>query len=98
VTNDGKREVGILLVHGIGRQRPGETLQRFGAPLPVWLQTWCQAAAPGATVRFQREADGIEMELERLVGLAGALGAVLLEVVLRLLGLVASPPLPSWQR
>jgi hypothetical protein len=36
--------VGILFVHGIGHQRKGETLLRFGEPLFDWLKRWLAEA------------------------------------------------------
>lgn len=36
--------VGILFVHGIGEQRQGETLVRFGEPLFEWLRAWINQA------------------------------------------------------
>jgi hypothetical protein len=35
---DGEHELGVLLVHGIGQQRRGETVVAFGEPLHEWLQ------------------------------------------------------------
>jgi hypothetical protein len=36
--------VGVLLVHGIGRQRPGDTLLGFGEPIFQWTQRWLEGA------------------------------------------------------
>jgi hypothetical protein len=33
-------ELGVLFVHGIGRQARGETLSACAAPLIEWLQGW----------------------------------------------------------
>jgi hypothetical protein len=35
-----RHELGILLVHGIGSQKQGETLRGFGLPLSRWLKRW----------------------------------------------------------
>lgn len=32
--------LGVLLVHGIGEQKQGETLNEFGAPIIKWLDQW----------------------------------------------------------
>lgn len=37
-----KAQIGILLVHGIGDQQPGETLINMGEPLVNWLSDWLQ--------------------------------------------------------
>jgi hypothetical protein len=33
-------QIGILLVHGIGDQKPGETVAAFGEPMIKWLVQW----------------------------------------------------------
>jgi hypothetical protein len=33
-------QIGILLVHGIGDQKPGETIAAFGEPMIDWLSQW----------------------------------------------------------
>jgi hypothetical protein len=33
-------EIGVLLVHGIGQQRRGETLVDIGEPMALWIQQW----------------------------------------------------------
>src|SRR5215510_1642550 len=38
--DSGKRRVGVLLVHGIGMQRPGDTLLTAGDALYSWCQRW----------------------------------------------------------
>jgi hypothetical protein len=37
--------VGVLFVHGIGEQKQGETLLRFGEPLFKWLREWIEQAS-----------------------------------------------------
>lgn len=37
-----RADVGVLLVHGIGNHREGETLRAFGQPLLDWLRDWLQ--------------------------------------------------------
>jgi hypothetical protein len=41
-------ELGVLLVHGIGEQKQGETLNEFAAPIVRWLSEWL---APDVQVR-----------------------------------------------
>src|ERR1051325_8558126 len=36
-----RHDLGVLLVHGIGAQRGGETLADFGRPILEWLEWWC---------------------------------------------------------
>lgn len=36
-----RHDLGVLLVHGIGVQRRGETLADFGEPIVEWLKQWC---------------------------------------------------------
>jgi hypothetical protein len=33
-------QIGILLVHGIGEQKPGQTLIAMGEPIIAWLEEW----------------------------------------------------------
>ncbi|HEX9671058.1 MAG TPA: hypothetical protein VGC93_16440, partial [Thermoanaerobaculia bacterium] len=40
-------QVGILFVHGIGQQTPGETLIAFGEPLVNWVRRWLERRNPG---------------------------------------------------
>ena len=40
-TSAPRYDLGVLLVHGIGVQRRGETLADFGGPILQWLQVWC---------------------------------------------------------
>lgn len=50
-SNDGRRaDLGLLLVHGIGRQRQGATLGRIANALLVWFR----ARSPGATAEVER--------------------------------------------
>lgn len=35
-------ELGILLVHGIGEQKQGETLNEFGTPILKWIDQWLE--------------------------------------------------------
>lgn len=35
-------ELGVLLVHGIGEQKQGETLNEFGAPILKWMDHWLE--------------------------------------------------------
>lgn len=35
-----QHEIGVLLVHGIGQQRRGETLVNYGEPMAQWIQQW----------------------------------------------------------
>ena len=35
-----KAEIGVLLVHGIGEQQPGETLLNVGEPIVAWIGQW----------------------------------------------------------
>src|SRR5438132_10010352 len=47
------RRVGVLFVHGIGRQPPRDTLKRFGDPLYTWIDRWVKAVgAPTETCGF----------------------------------------------
>jgi hypothetical protein len=43
-------DLGILLVHGIGQQRRGDTLVNFGEPLHEWLERWLTHDKPGKPV------------------------------------------------
>ncbi len=40
-TSAPRYDLGVLLVHGIGVQRRGETLADFGRPILEWLHLWC---------------------------------------------------------
>jgi hypothetical protein len=40
-TSAPRYDLGVLLVHGIGVQRRGETLAAFGGPILQWLREWC---------------------------------------------------------
>lgn len=37
-----QHDLGVLLVHGIGEQKQGETLNEFGAPIIKWLDQWLE--------------------------------------------------------
>src|SRR5258708_35242087 len=39
-----QHEIGILFVHGIGEQKPGETLVQFGEPMCRWIRRWVDEA------------------------------------------------------
>ncbi len=39
-SSQNKADLGILLVHGIGQSRTGETLKHFGEPLVQWIAEW----------------------------------------------------------
>lgn len=38
-------EIGVLLVHGIGQQRRGETLVDYGEPMVRWIQQWIDGSS-----------------------------------------------------
>ena len=40
-------QVGILFVHGIGQQTPGDTLIAFGEPLTGWVRRWVERLQSG---------------------------------------------------
>jgi hypothetical protein len=40
-------DLGVLLVHGIGEQRQGETLTKFAEPIVEWIRDWLQREATG---------------------------------------------------
>lgn len=40
-------EVGVLFVHGIGQQTPGDTLISFGEPLMGWVRRWVEGRRSG---------------------------------------------------
>jgi hypothetical protein len=42
---------GVIFVHGIGSQQPGETLLQWSAPLIEVLTAWKSWAAPGSAIR-----------------------------------------------
>ena len=43
-------DVGVLLVHGIGDHKEGETLTGFGEPLLDWIRAWLRKGAKDADV------------------------------------------------
>lgn len=45
-----RADLGVLLVHGIGAQKKGETLVAFGEPLVGWLERWLVARRSDARV------------------------------------------------
>jgi len=51
----GKDELGVLFVHGIGGQRQGDTLIRFGEPLYRWLEGWLSRGEPPRHENFSLE-------------------------------------------
>ena len=50
-----KDELGVLFVHGIGGQRQGDTLIRFGEPLYRWLAGWLGRGEPANHEDFALE-------------------------------------------
>jgi hypothetical protein len=46
-------ELGILLVHGIGNQRQGDTLVRWGDAIGGWLRDWGGDPRPPLTATFE---------------------------------------------
>jgi hypothetical protein len=58
---DGRADLGVLLVHGIGQSRSGETLVRFGEPLVRWIVDWVGFAA-SAEVKVVDAVLGVEAE------------------------------------
>jgi len=40
--NSARYKLGVLWVHGIGEQQPGETLTQFGTPVIAWLKHWLE--------------------------------------------------------
>lgn len=50
-----KDELGVLFVHGIGGQRQGDTLIRFGEPLYRWLEGWLGRGEPPRHEDFDLE-------------------------------------------
>ena len=47
-------DVGILVVHGIGKQEPVETLDSLGEPVIDWLEEWVDAAAVDVRILSER--------------------------------------------
>lgn len=60
-TEDNRADLGVLLVHGIGQSRSGETLVRFGEPLVDWIDRWLGNAG-GARVETVDAVVGVEAE------------------------------------
>jgi hypothetical protein len=46
-------ELGVLVVHGIGNQRQGDTLVRWGDAIGGWLRDWGGDPRPPSTVTFE---------------------------------------------
>lgn len=46
---DDRADLGILLVHGIGQQRQGETLAQFAEPIIEWIRDWLFHESPSGT-------------------------------------------------
>ena len=42
-----RQPIGVLFVHGIGEQTPGDTLIAFGEPLVGWIRRWVQRLSSG---------------------------------------------------
>ena len=51
--------VGVLLVHGIGKQSRGTTLSQFGDPLIKWLRAWGRGHHGGAVDQPSADADPV---------------------------------------
>jgi hypothetical protein len=43
-------ELGILFVHGIGQQQPGDTLARFSDPLVLYIDASLRNSADGGSL------------------------------------------------
>jgi hypothetical protein len=54
VTASGRRNRGILVVHGVGEQRKSDTVLDIGDPLFDWLQRWYAGFAPAEPIRVGR--------------------------------------------
>jgi hypothetical protein len=60
--------IGVLFVHGIGSQKKGETLVRFGEPFVVWIKQWFTGTAwawahAGMQGRTEQSVDSIERDV-----------------------------------
>jgi len=60
--NPGRGEVGFLVVHGIGDQQPGETLQAYGLPIARYAEA--RSARGGAGVRTTAAGADAEVAVE----------------------------------
>ena len=49
-----RASVGVLLVHGIGQQRKGDTLTEFGEPLQRWIARWTDPTGDESIVERSR--------------------------------------------
>src|SRR5436190_1757547 len=47
--DDDRADLGILLVHGIGEQKQGETLTAFAEPIIEWVRDWLYQESPSGT-------------------------------------------------
>jgi pimeloyl-ACP methyl ester carboxylesterase len=56
---------GVIFVHGIGSQKPGETLLQWSTPIIEVLTGWKQWAAPGSTVHDPVETARIDFQGDR---------------------------------
>src|SRR5438045_2038073 len=54
--------LGVLLVHGIGEQKRGETLTEFGTPLVEWLSSRAEAERTKARVMRANITEGDDDE------------------------------------
>ena len=46
-------ELGVLFVHGVGNQRQGDTLVRWGEAIDQWVADWCAGSGMPVTVVFR---------------------------------------------
>jgi hypothetical protein len=46
-------ELGVLFVHGVGNQRQGDTLVRWGEAIDQWVTDWCAGSEMPVTVVFR---------------------------------------------
>jgi hypothetical protein len=53
--DEGKAEIGVLLVHGIGEQQRGETLLNLGEPMVEWIERWLDRVGMAWTGDFGQE-------------------------------------------
>jgi hypothetical protein len=61
----GLSTTGVIFVHGIGSQKPGETLLQWSAPIVEVLTGWKRWAAPGSIIRDPVEAARIDFQDDR---------------------------------
>jgi hypothetical protein len=55
---DDRVDLGVLLVHGIGEQRQGQTLSQFGEPIIDWIRDWLFRLVPPGTGVAARPVNG----------------------------------------